>query len=126
MCENIDPIIKFYRPELFKEWLEKCWNLHGCHGSELVELLGKPRDGKPGCPDNVANAAKLLSLAEKAGWIKRHEVATPTVEQKFFGVGGLRGNHKHPQYRSTVEYWWEPNRDCQYLMEFLDIEVRCC
>ena len=117
--DDIYFVIKFYRGEIFKEWLQRLWDVHGNHGNELAKLLGTPRNGKPGMTDNVYAADKVLLAAEKAGWIRRLETATPTVEQRFFGVGGMRGNHKHPDCRSAVEFWWEPIRDCKETIEFL-------
>lgn len=117
--KDIEVVIKFYRGDIFREWLQRLWDVHGNHGNELAKLLGTPRDGKPGMTDNVASADRILLAAEKAGWIKRAETASPSMEQKFFGVGGMRGNHNHPEARSAVEFWWEPIRNCKEIVDFL-------
>lgn len=35
----------------------------------------------------------------------------------------MRGNHNHPEARSTVEFWWEPIRSCKEAVEFLRTEL---
>ena len=77
-----------YRGYVFDEWLASVQGRGYGTGSELLMLLGTPRDGRPGLTDNVYAADCLLRAAEREGLIKRvsHD---PSRDLQFFGCGGL-------------------------------------
>ncbi len=58
------------------------------HGSELVEFLGRPCNGKPGWPDNCRWSDQILEIFTEAGWVIRAEKPKPTRTQLYFGWGG--------------------------------------
>lgn len=71
--------IRLSRPA-FLEWLRECRGRGFLHGYELVRRLAMA--------DNVREADVTLQTAERLGLITSTG-CRPTVEQQFFGIGGL-------------------------------------
>jgi hypothetical protein len=90
-------------------WLDRCHNTTFAHGSELVLALGTPGKGKSGISDNGYYAEQILLAFESLGWIRRTGPATPSKEQRFFGVGGLSNASKSS---SPIVFGFEPVRGC--------------
>lgn len=76
--------LDFHRGYVFLEWMRAAHHGHGRHGSDLAEALGAAGD-----PDSVRTAEQFLERAEADGMLHRNAEATPTAQQRFFGVGGL-------------------------------------
>lgn len=90
------------RPQ-FHAWLERCRGTGFAHGEELTMLLR--------VADNVREADETLRAAEARGLI-RSTGCNPTLQQKFFGIGGMRWSTKPAILKSWVwhrsTHGWEP------------------
>lgn len=107
MTNDLTFALKYYRGDVFAKWAEHLVFTTFNHGDTLVKMLGTPTSERPGLADNVYAAGKLLEAAEKAGWIVRADHASPSTEQRFFGVGGMAG--KNPNIGVyAVAYGWSP------------------
>lgn len=110
---KIETIARCYGGKRWDYWLRLVWDRGFSHGSELVDLLGKPFGREPsGMTDNVYAAERLLSQAVEDGWLLQGE-DRPTAQQKFLGNGGqwrpngptIRGyspNRQHPGYQLFI------------------------
>lgn len=95
--------LRFYSHGRFNEWLALVEG-HGYRaGHELAELIGTPQGDKPGSPDNVYAAEKLLMAATAAGLIER-QGHDPGLTLRFLGVGGRSIGRKPDQHSSAVEF----------------------
>lgn len=104
MTESLAFYKSVFRGAVFEEWLEGVRGRGYGSGSDLIIMLGTPREGRPGLGDNVYAADCLLRAAEREGIIKRvsHD---PSVELQFFGCGGLSVRKGKPtQWSRPVEF----------------------
>jgi len=124
MPESLTFALKYFRGYIFREWLRGCRDRGFAHGSELVEMLGTPRDGKPGLADNVNAADQLLRAATEEGWILQgaarvdHTVAG--ISQDLF-LRLERGGSK-PILRYPREHGYGFNRENEAAARFLESE----
>lgn len=97
---------RFYRGEVFDAWLEECRGRGYLEGSKLAHMLGSPHEGRPGLPDNVSAADEFLKAAVDEGLLRKLK-HNPSVEQRFFGVGGRTVKKGGDEYSRPVEYGYE-------------------
>lgn len=79
------------RPQ-FQQWLARCRGNGWAHGEDLTTLLR--------VADNVREADETLRTAEARGLIESTG-CSPTLQQKFFGIGGMRWSGK----KATLQAW---------------------
>ena len=119
----MDFVLKYYRGNVFKKWCLSLLQSGYKHGNDLVLLLGEPLDNKPGLTDNVYATERLLNSAVENNWIIKDEKPKPSIEQQFFGIGGIdqqsRGWNK-PEHMSIATYWFKPNRDSKEFMNWVE------
>jgi hypothetical protein len=115
-ASELDFAIRYYRGEVFREWLSMLFSTGYGHGSDLVMALGSPRGDRPGLSDNVYAADKFLRAAVGVGWIVQSEAPRPTPQQRFFDVeNNLRG--KGPKYPRF--HCYAPNPFAVAAMDFI-------
>ena len=119
MTPRLQFVLTHFRPDTVKAWLEHCFSTGFHHGSKLVLMLGSPDAGHDcGMADNGYAADEVLKALVESGWVRRCESPTPSVEQAFFGVGGLPGlgRRKGGAGAYPQEYGYEPERGCTEAM----------
>lgn len=104
--EPLDFLVKYYRGEVFLEWLDKVYRNGSAHGHDLVIALGSPRGIRPGLTDNVNAADQFLKAAIREGFVLQGECA-PFAEQIFFDVErNLKS--KGPRYPRYYQFYPVP------------------
>ena len=113
MRDTLEFLRLIYRGAVFDEWLQLVRLRGYMQGGTLAEMLGTPRDGKPGLGDNVHAADAYLAAAEREGVIVRgrHD---PTREIAFFGCGGRSVRRGRPdRWSRPVEFGWTISRNSE-------------